>query len=315
MGGPAGSADLNSSMVRSGLSGSAHQSWASLHCLICNGVQHATVFTERGIDILRCKRCGHVFSSFPADPHYSGFWGDDVAPGAHHYWSKARARMHRAFFHRFVAGRSGRMLDMGCGLGFFLKAMSAYPSWNAFGCEVSPAAVRYAREELGLRQVVCTPLQDAPLAPASFDLITMWDVIDHIPHPDPLLSRCHSLLQNDGVLFIRTPNISIQLPRARAMRTIAPFRSSKQYLQGADHAHHYSMRSIRRLLERNGFADVAFLHLPPVETGRGWRGVPVNAAKYASFQLLRALAACSGGSLNFDNLFVTARKSAAASSS
>jgi 2-polyprenyl-3-methyl-5-hydroxy-6-metoxy-1,4-benzoquinol methylase len=282
---------------------------------MCNGVQHATIFTEGGIDILRCKRCGHVFSSFPADPHYSGFWGDDVAPGAHHYWSKARARMHRAFFRRFVAGRSGRLLDMGCGLGFFLKAVLAYPGWDTFGCEVSPAAVRYAREQLGLRQVTCTALQDADLPPASFDLITMWDVIDHIPHPDPLLSRCNSLLRNDGMLFIRTPNVSIQLLRARAMRAIAPFGASQKYLQGADHAHHYSMYTIRKLLERNGFLDITFLHFPPVETGQGWRGVPVNVAKRASFQFLRAIADCSSGSLNFDNLFVAARKGAAASSS
>src|SRR5262245_39255334 len=100
-----------------------------LQCLLCNGVRYRPVFREHGIDILRCDSCGHVFSSFRADPHYTGFWGTEVAPGKHFYWSKARTRTHSAFFRRFVVQRSGRLLDMGSGLGFFLKAMAAYPAW------------------------------------------------------------------------------------------------------------------------------------------------------------------------------------------
>jgi SAM-dependent methyltransferase len=278
------------------------------HCLLCNGVRHRPVFTELGIDVLRCEDCGHVFSSFQADAHYDGFWGSEVAPGTHYYWSKARARMHSAFFRRFIAGRSGRLLDMGSGLGFFVKAMGAHPAWEAYGCEISPAAVKHAREQLGLKTVVCSRLQDVDLPVGSFDMITMWDVLDHILHPDPLLSRCNVLLTNGGTLFIRTPNVSVQLPRARVMNAIGAIRPGAKYLQASDHPHYYSTGSIRRLLERNGFTDITFLHLPPIETGEGWRGTLVNFAKNASFQVLRTVAVCSGGRLNFDNLFVVARK-------
>jgi SAM-dependent methyltransferase len=199
-------------------------------------------------------------------------------------------------------------------LGFFVKTMAAYPAWEAHGCEISPAAVKYAREQLGLKNVICSRLQDADLPPGSFDMITMWDVLDHILHPDPLLSRCHALLKQGGVLFIRTPNIPVQLLRARVLNAIGAIRPGAEYLQASDHAHYYSMCSLRRLLHRNGFAEVAFIHLPPVETGEGMRGAFVNLAKKASFQVLRALAVCSADRLNFDNLFVVARKGAATSS-
>lgn len=317
MRGPAESVDLSrSSRGAGGAVDGAELPPAELHCLMCSGVQHRTVFTEAGIDILRCETCGHVFSSFRADPHYSGFWGDEVAAGEHHYWSKARARMHRDFFERFIAGRSGRLLDMGSGLGFFLKAMAPYRDWEAHGCEISPAAVSHAREQLGLQNVVCSPLQDADLPRGSFDIITMWDVIDHIPRPDPLLGRCHALLKKDGLLFIRTPNVSVQLLRARLMRAMGGIRPGRKYLQASDHPHHYSMRSIEGLLHRNGFADVDFIHLHPVETGAaGWRGAFVNIAKSLCFQILRGLAVGSGGRLNFDNLFVVARKGGAAAPS
>lgn len=287
---------------------------AELHCLMCSGVQHRAVFTESGVDILRCMACGHVFSSFRADPHYSGFWGDDVEASEHHYWSKARARMHRDFFKRFVVARSGRLLDMGSGLGFFLKAMVPHRGWDVHGCEISPAAVRHAREQLGLHNVLCSPLQDADLPRGSFDVITMWDVIDHVPQPDPLLGRCHALLKKDGLVFIRTPNVAVQLARARLLHAVSGIRPGTKYMQASDHPHHYSVRSIERLLQRNGFADVKFIHLHPVETGAGWKGALVNAAKSMCFQVLRGLAVGSGGRLNFDNLFVVAQKGAPAPS-
>jgi SAM-dependent methyltransferase len=202
---------------------------------------------------------------------------------------------------------------MGSGLGFFLKAIAAYPAWQAHGCEISPAAVKYAREQLGLKNVHCSRLQDADLPAGSFDIVTMWDVLDHVAHPDALLSRCHVLLKEGSILFVRTPNVSTQLLRARVMSVIGAIRPGVKYLQASDHAHYYSMHSIRQLLQRNGFADIAFIHLPPIETGAGGRGVFVNRVKGISFQILRALAVCSGERLNFDNLFVVAWKGRAVS--
>jgi SAM-dependent methyltransferase len=222
--------------------------------------------------------------------------------------------MHRDFFERFVKGRSGRLLDMGAGLGFFVKAMAPYQDWDAYGCEISPAAVRHAREHLGLQNVICSPLQDADLPRASFDVITMWDVLDHILHPDPLLSHCHALLKDDGTFFIRTPNVAAQLLRSRIMKAVRP---DKRHLHAIDHPHYYSMRSIRTLLTRNGFASVEFIHLHPIGSvsGAGWKVALVGPLKTMSFHALRALAVCSGDYLNLDNLFVVARKSRIGASS
>jgi SAM-dependent methyltransferase len=281
---------------------------ASFQCLLCGGMRHRPIFSEFGIDILRCRQCGHVFSSFAADPHYDGYWGETVPEGDHTYWSRARARMHQEFFERFIVGRSGRLLDMGCGLGFFLKAIEVYSQWETYGCEISPAAVRYAHETLGLDNVTCGRLEDIGLPHGSFDIITMWDLIEHVPGPDPLLRRCNQLLREGGVCFLRTPNAGMQLPRARLKKLLRGMQPGLVYLQARDHLHHYSMTGIRRLLNRNGFSRVQFVHLHPIETvsgsGRGLR----QGAKNASFRAVRALATLSGGRLNLDNLFVVGRK-------
>jgi SAM-dependent methyltransferase len=284
------------------MGGGASPVSASGQCLLCGGSNHQPVFHEEGIDILRCRRCQYVFSSFDADLHYDGFWGDEVADGEHVYWSEARGRMHQDFANRFLVGRSGRLLDMGCGLGFFLQATSAYPNWDRYGCEISPAAVRYAREKLD-QNVMCTRLEEADLPRGSFDIVTLWDVLEHVLRPDPLLRRCHALLRDGGICFIRSPNIAVQLPRARFARLLPITPPSVGYLQPRHHLHHYSMSSIRRLLERNGFSRIEFIHLRPIQ-GPGIAG----RVKNVLFEAVRALASVTGGHLNLDNLFVVAHK-------
>lgn len=273
-------------------------------CLICDGQRHRPVFSEFGVEILRCGSCGHVFSSFAGDAHYDGFWGENVPDSDHFYWSQARTRMHQDFFKRFLAGRSGRLLDMGCGLGFFLKAMGAYPSWQPYGCEISPSAVRYIREKLCLNNVICSRLQDCDFPQGSFDIVTMWDVLDHLLSPDPALRRCRALLKDGGMLFIRTPNISVQLPRARLKKLTQNTHGEHSYLRAQEHFHHYSRSSIRTLLERNGFSHIELTHLHPIVSSRSVVG---RAIKNACYEAVRATAILSRDRLNLDNLFVVAR--------
>jgi SAM-dependent methyltransferase len=194
---------------------------------------------------------------------------------------------------------------MGCGLGFFLQAMSAYPGWERHGCEISPVAARYARERLG-QDVRCTRLEDADLPRASFDVVTLWDVLEHLLRPDPVLRRCHALLREGGLCFIRSPNIAVHLPRARLMRRLPITPPSVGYLQPRHHLHHYTRGSIRRLLERNGFSRIEFIHLPPIQASG-----PAGLLQRAAFEAIRGLAVVTGGRVNLDNLFVLARKVAA----
>ncbi len=82
-------------------------------------------------------------------------------------------------------------------------------------------------------------------------------------------------------------------------------RAGGTYLQARDHAHHYSVSSIRRLLERNGFSRVQFAHLHPAQN------IPsgfLQGAKDVWFQAVRALAILTRGRLNLNNLFVLAHK-------
>jgi len=304
------SADTRGNRRRSGADLAYESSSVSQQCLLCGSRGHRTIFSEFGIDVLQCETCDHVFSGYPADPHFDGYWGGQVVGGEQLYWNDARVRMHRDFIQRYLAGRSGRLLDMGSGLGYFVKSAGSCAGWEAFGCEISAAAVKHAREELGLANVECARLEDASFPNDSFDVVTMWDLLEHVPRPDAVLGRCHALLRRGGLCFIRTPNVAVQAPRARIKKLVLGERRNVKYLGARDHAHFYSKKSIQRLLERNGFAGAEFVHLHPIGSGAARMRLGRTLLKNACFEAVRALSVVTRGRLSFDNLFVAAYKGA-----
>lgn len=280
---------------------------ANYSCVICGHSDSTIVFDEFGVDVLRCRRCGHVFSSYEADEHYDGYFGDRVTSGDHFWWNEAHARMHADFCDQFLVGRAGSLLDVGCGLGFFVKRASSYREWHVSGCDTSRAAVEFAQRELCLKDVRCGPVETCGFEEKHFDIVTLWDVLEHIPDPDPLLSFLRTLLTEDGMLFIHAPNVRVQLPKARMTRLLRGMDPALHYLEAKDHVNLYSMNTIRQVLRRNGYGNVEFIHLRPIQSLAGSRNRVLTLAKNTAFRVSKMLFYVSLGRLNLDNLFVLAR--------
>jgi 2-polyprenyl-3-methyl-5-hydroxy-6-metoxy-1,4-benzoquinol methylase len=278
-------------------------------CIVCDHSENSVVFQENGIDVLRCTNCGHVFSSFHAMQDYDGYFkAYSVVSADQFWWNEAHKEMYEDFCQRFIAGQEGQLLDVGCGLGYFVKRVSAFSSWRAFGYEISRQAVDFARARLGLPNVFCGRVEDSKLAKKSFDIITLWDVIEHIPNPDPLLSYLSSLLKEDGVLFIHTPNVRVQLPKAKLRKLLRGMRAGIHYLEAKDHINIYSEKTIASILNRNGFSHIRFIHLKPIQSLAGSRNQLLRFLKNFWFYSSCALFHMTFGRINLDNLFVLARK-------
>ena len=280
---------------------------ANYSCVICGHSDSTIVFDEFGVDVLRCRHCGHVFSSYEADEHYDGYFGDQVTSGNHFWWDEAHTSMHSDFCDQFLVGKAGSLLDVGCGLGFFVKRASSYREWHVSGCDASRAAVEFAQRELGLKEVRCGPVETCGFEEKHFDIVTLWDVLEHIPDPDPLLSFLRTLLTEDGMLFIHAPNVRVQLPKARMTRLVRGMDPALHYLEAKDHVNLYSMNTIRQVLRRNGYGNVEFIHLRPIQSLAGSRNRVLTLAKNTAFQVSRMIFCLSLGRLNLDNLFVLAR--------
>ena len=97
------------------------------------------------------------------------------------------------------------LLDIGCGEGFFLFNASR-AGYITKGIELSQDAVEYARREFGL-DVEAKPFEGLRFSEGHFDVITMWQVLEHVPYPLAILKEVHRILKPEGLLVTSTPNI------------------------------------------------------------------------------------------------------------
>ena len=141
-----------------------------------------------------------------------------------------------------------RLLDVGCHIGVFLE-IAQERGWEAWGVEPSHWAAKEAQSR-GLRVIEGT-LENAHLAGQSFDVITMWDVIEHLTDPLRELRESHRLLKKGGLICIHTMNI--ESPLARLMGSRWPWLMEM-------HLYYFSPRTLGKMLRRAGFTVVKIVN-------------------------------------------------------
>jgi SAM-dependent methyltransferase len=168
-----------------------------------------------GAFLVACQRCGLMYLNPRPDQNEIGaYYPPEYSPYRpaiedEHFalmrWVRRRKLVvRRQLIERYSGAQTGRLLDVGCATGLFLHEM-ALAGWNALGVEPSPQAATYAHERTGL-EVFQGWLGDAPFEPASFDVVTYWDVLEHTFSPSAELARCVRLLKPGGLLAINVPN-------------------------------------------------------------------------------------------------------------
>jgi 2-polyprenyl-3-methyl-5-hydroxy-6-metoxy-1,4-benzoquinol methylase len=280
-------------------------------CIACNSADKSVVFREFDIPVLRCPSCGHVSSSFVNDQHYDQYFAHQITEAEVFWWDEAHREMYQAFATKFLRNKAGNLLDIGAGLGYFVQFALKYPGWNAMGYEISAPAVEHARNVLGLKeQIFAGAVEESGFPAEYFDLITLWDVIEHIQNPDILLAYILGILKPGGFLFLATPNAPIQIAKARVKARVVGMREGTQYLDAKDHVNLYTPKSLQLVLQRIGFERVAFTHIRPIQSVSGSRNPVLRAVKNTWYLAAKVVGAISGDAINLNNsLFATATKS------
>ena len=104
----------------------------------------------------------------------------------------------------------GKILDIGCAAGYFLT-LARDRGWEPYGIEISDFHLKKARENLGRKQIIGVPLKMASFPPNSFDVITMWDVLDHLTDPLGELKEIGKILKKKGLLIMRVRNMAYHI--------------------------------------------------------------------------------------------------------
>lgn len=142
--------------------------------------------------------------------------------------------------------KPGKLLEVGCATGFFLdEARKA--GWEVFGLELSAWAAGYARDKLGLSNILECALEDAKYPENYFDAVIMKDVIEHLPDPKNMLSRLRKVLKSDGVICVNTPDIDSFVSRMLKAR----WWGVKQ-----QHLTYFTKKTLFKMLNAAGFTPV-----------------------------------------------------------
>jgi SAM-dependent methyltransferase len=140
--------------------------------------------------------------------------------------------------------RRPRLLDVGCGPGFFVRAASI-AGFAAAGVEISEYAVTFARERLG-QNVSVGEARAGDLRDGPFDVVTMWDVIEHLPDPFAACEAVGDVLKPSGLLAISTGDIDSIAARLSGARW--------HLFNLPEHLWFFTADSLKRLLRRAGLA-------------------------------------------------------------
>ena len=257
------------------------QTGISRACPACGRTTgHSLRFRTNGCEILQCKSCGlgrtettgFDPAAYYTEDYFSGRHADGYSDylGAEPVLRREFARS-VDFIRRYR--RNGKLLELGCAYGFFLK--EAARAFEVSGIELAPEAADHARRAgLNVVQGVADEASLRQLGHA--DVIVLFDVIEHLPEPRATLALCHQHLNPGGIVVITTGDFG---------SLVAKFAGVKwRLMTPPQHLWFFTQESMRRLSAGLGFS-VEHVDHP-------WKIVP---ASLIAFQLRRMLGVRGAG--------------------
>lgn len=233
-------------------------------CELCGSNDYRLVFRlkdyRRGsseiFQLVSCQKCQLVFlNPRPTREKIGSYYTKEDWFRADEKVSLESAQVHKRPWREVQASRCqpflvykqrGRILDVGCGEGFFLKFLSE-KGWDCYGVEISPMAVQYALG-FGLK-VEQGGIEEVSFPEDSFDVITLFANIEHLYHPLAVLKKVSYFLKEDGILYLGgIPNFDSFERRLFNERWMA--------LNVPQHLYHFTPKTMRHLLEEANYQPI-----------------------------------------------------------
>jgi 2-polyprenyl-3-methyl-5-hydroxy-6-metoxy-1,4-benzoquinol methylase len=223
-------------------------------------------------DYGECKNCGTlVFLGEPPDNQFLDL-DDDIAYYGKQYWlnhqrndlnlpdifQRSRSDLTERNIHWLKTLLNFRLphakiLELGCSHAGFL-ALAKMAGFNVSGVELSPWIVDYAKSTFNV-PIFTGPIESLEILPQSYDVIALFDVLEHLPDPLTTITACLKLLKPDGLLLIQTPQFKVGMNYDELKKTNAPF---LQMLVPKEHMYLFSEQSVIRMFKKLGAHYIQF---------------------------------------------------------
>ncbi|MFH0955508.1 MAG: class I SAM-dependent methyltransferase [Candidatus Micrarchaeota archaeon] len=206
-------------------------------------------FPSKAVELFECESCFAVFVRPQPTPKQMAPYYFQEYYNKPSFILKIIQSLRPNFFNGL---KPGRLLDVGCGSGHFLETMQK-KDWKCSGSEVSASSKQFLQEltKKGI-QVKYGNLPEISFPAESFDLITFWHVLEHVPFPSDELAVSRKLLAKNGRIFIAVPNIQ--------SASFKLFKCNWFHLDAPRHQNHFSPKSLSLLLGKNGFVVEKISH-------------------------------------------------------
>lgn len=235
----------------------------NISCPLCNSKIYTQKYPQHYPRIVTCKICRLIYtnprlkSKFLKELYSEEYFKNDHSSvlGYSNYLQD-KENIIKTFDKRLSKIETfvplGKLLDVGCATGFFMHS-AKMRGWKVEGVEISQYAASYARERYGFK-VHVGDISQIDLPANTYDLITLWDVIEHLENPIETLKRLKRVLKKNGLLVFSTPN-ALSLPAKLTKHKWMGYKLSDEHLT------YFSKRTVDLLLKKAEFSLVSSTHI------------------------------------------------------
>jgi SAM-dependent methyltransferase len=268
-------------------------------CILCGARERELLIERDPWKIYRCTSCGlgvldprptgQELTELYTRDYFTSQYDEGAEPGSPEFKKWLSLLEHRVRFFK-PKKANGRLLDIGCGNGYFL-ALCRSKGYEVQGIDISEWAAKYASETLGL-SVRVGRIDDLELPGRHFDIITLWHSLEHTRNPRHAIERAKGWLKANGILVIEVPNYEGRDARRYGEDWIGwqfPF-----------HLFHFTPQSLKGLLAECGFHVVKVKDYHSETVKQALKRVPVvsifarRIAKFYSGHSIAVLAELKG---------------------
>jgi 2-polyprenyl-3-methyl-5-hydroxy-6-metoxy-1,4-benzoquinol methylase len=218
-----------------------------IRCCVCGNQERQKFqlrYQKENYAIVQCNKCTFEFIPFfyRKKIEYTQYKNEAVtqAVRAGNNWVKIqRHKLRFRFIKKFI--RKGSLFDLGAGWGHFMLAGKEL-GFDVYGIEISEQPYLYCVNDLKL------PVDHIDFftmdEQKKFDVLTMWDVLEHIDKADLFLDKCAKVVKPGGYLFLQVPQIDSYFAKKH---------KDDWKMMGLDHVNYFSRKTIRQILDTHGF--------------------------------------------------------------
>lgn len=222
-------------------------------CPLCSKESGEVVFVKNGFDHLHCS-CGMIYvADVLKDEYLNMVYADEAYAEETHnsFRTEPRRSFISAIYEEGMAliktcrAEPGRLLDVGCSSGLFME-FAQEQGYKASGIEPSQYAVEYAQKNgLDAHQGY---FKKGSVQSDSYDLVTLWDVLEHCDKPSEILNDINDALEPGGIIFLQVPNVMGLAPRI--------MRKDCNMFTGFGHINLFGPETLTNILKQCGYTDI-----------------------------------------------------------